>query len=212
MTEISSAQPTRRERDLARHRAEAMDAAERLLERLPYTSITVQAIADEAEFSVGYLYKLFPSKDELYLALVETRKGEVLALIEKVQSEAESFSEGLRQMVEGMLTWLEEHAGFARDNRSEITVLFRRHHKCVDAIVKKDEQMGRPVVALFQMGIDEGVVSGAEPLVMANLLRALIWGTMANEFHREDQSHLLNADQIVQIILRTYSPHWKEHD
>ena len=161
MTEKHSTQLTRRERDLARHQAEALDAAERLLVRLPYSAITVQAIAEEAEFSVGYLYKLFPSKDELYLSLVEARKSEIYHLVKSVEKDASTFEESLNTLVGGVLDWFQEHPGFVRDNRSELMVLFRRHHKTVEAIAKKDAEMRRPLLALFQKGIAEGSVNGA---------------------------------------------------
>ncbi len=212
MTQKHSTQLTRRERDLVRHQAEAMDAAERLLVKLPYSSITVQAIAEEAEFSVGYLYKLFPSKDELYLSLVEARKSEIFQLVKKVEKDESTFEESLKTLVGGILDWFQAHQGFVRDNRSELMVLFKRHHKSVEAIAKKDAEMRRPLLALFQKGIDEGQVNGTSADLMARTLRTLLWGTMSDDIHHDAEGESLNADQIVQIILRTYSPHWKEHE
>jgi len=205
-------QGTRRQRELERHRMEVLDAAERLLARQPYTSISVQQIAEESEFSVGYLYKLFASKDELYLALVEHRKDEILELIESVSEQATCFTEGLRTLVSSIQIWLREHEGFARDNRTELMVLLQRHHKCVEDLEEKDARMQRPVLALFGRGIEEGVVGGADPELMARTLRALIWGYTSDDFHPAEETLSNHAEHIVQIILRTYSPHWKEHD
>lgn len=203
---------SRRQRELDRHRIEALEAAERLLVRQSYPSISVQQIAEESEFSVGYLYKLFPSKDELYLTLVEIRKTEILELLQGVIAEDLSFSEGLEKLVKSIQCWLGEHEGFARDNRAELMVLFRRHREQMEVITETEAQMERPVVALFQKGIDEGIVCGAKPEIMASSLRALIWGFMADDVHLEKEAWSKHADRIVQIILRTYSPVWKEHE
>ncbi len=212
MPEETNTQPTRRERELARHRSEALEAAERLLARQPYSSISVQEIAVEAEFSVGYLYKLFPSKDELYLALVELRKNEVLELIRNALDSGGDFTCALRELVECILGWLSDHHGFVRDNRAELMALFKRHRDAIVNLNEKDVEMHRPVVALFRRGIAEGMVEGESPERMASTFRTLIWGAISDDFHREMELPNLDAEHIVQIILRTYSPHWKEHE
>ncbi len=212
MPEEAKTQPSRRERELERHRSEAFEAAERLLARQPYSSISVQEIAEEAEFSVGYLYKLFPSKDELYLALVELRKNEVLELIRGTIGRMSDFRSALNELVDGILNWLNEHQGFARDNRAELMILFRRHRTAIENLSEKDAEMNRPVVALFKKGIAEGVITGASPELMASTFKTLIWGAISDEFHHGVEHPNLESEHIVQIILRTYSPHWKEHE
>ncbi len=212
MAKLSKTRPSRRERELNRHRAEALDAAERLLAGRPYPSISVQQIAEEAEFSVGYLYKLFASKDDLYLALLDSRKNDVLLLVQKAHAETSDFSQGLTQLVTGIQSWLREHVGIARDNRSELMMLCHRRRRSVEAIAEKDAEMHRAVVALFQRGINEGTLGGADSDQMAQTLRALIWGFMSDDFHAEECVSAIDADHIIQIILRSYSPHWKEHD
>ena len=58
----------RKERELKRHQAELLQATENLLARKRLHEITVQDIAAESEFSVGYIYKLFPNKEEILAA------------------------------------------------------------------------------------------------------------------------------------------------
>lgn len=61
---------TRREREQLRHRREMLAAALSLFSEKGYHSVSMQEIAQEAEFAVGTLYKFFKNKEALYKALI----------------------------------------------------------------------------------------------------------------------------------------------
>jgi len=61
---------TRREREQLRHRREILEAALVLFSEKGYHNVSMQEIAQEAEFAVGTLYKFFENKEDLYKALV----------------------------------------------------------------------------------------------------------------------------------------------
>ena len=61
---------TRREREKKRHHQEILHAAMDLLLEQGYENITMQKIADRAEFAVGTLYRFFKSKTELFKTLM----------------------------------------------------------------------------------------------------------------------------------------------
>lgn len=63
----------RKTRERQRHRTEILDAAEAIFAEKGFLRTTVEQIAAETGFSVGSLYNLFGSKEDLYLALIETR-------------------------------------------------------------------------------------------------------------------------------------------
>jgi len=208
----NEARLTRREREQARHRDEALAAAERLLAELPYSAISVQRIAEEAEFSVGYLYKLFPSKDELYLSLVEERKAELLDGVREVVEGSSEFGDGLTRVLDAVEEWVGRHPGFARDNRAELMLLFHRDRDRAEAILEKDRLMTPLLVELFRRGVREGVVGGESPERMARTFRALVWGFMADDLHLMQETRPEYRETIMQILLRTYSRVWTEND
>jgi len=65
----------RRERERLRHRWEMFEAALSLFSEKGYHSVSMQEIAQEAEFAVGTLYKFFENKEALYKALVLEQAG-----------------------------------------------------------------------------------------------------------------------------------------
>jgi AcrR family transcriptional regulator len=60
----------RREREKLRHRQEILDAALDLFSESGYHSVSMQEIAEKAEFAVGTLYNFFSNKEDLYKALM----------------------------------------------------------------------------------------------------------------------------------------------
>ncbi len=75
MTDPAPQTLTRKEREALRHRSAILEAAESLFAEQGFHATTVQMIADAAEFSVGYLYKHFDGKEDLYRTLVTGHLG-----------------------------------------------------------------------------------------------------------------------------------------
>ncbi|PIP37764.1 MAG: TetR family transcriptional regulator [Desulfobacterales bacterium CG23_combo_of_CG06-09_8_20_14_all_51_8] len=61
---------SRREREKLRQRKEILAAALRLFSEKGYHNVSMQEIAETAEFAIGTLYKFFQNKEDLYKALV----------------------------------------------------------------------------------------------------------------------------------------------
>jgi AcrR family transcriptional regulator len=76
--------PPRRE-DRARHRQAIIDAATALFAAQGFHAATMQAIAARAEVSVGYLYKHFASKDDIFAAILAGHLDRINELIAEVQ-------------------------------------------------------------------------------------------------------------------------------
>ena len=77
--------PTRKEREQAQHHQDILDAAERLFGEHSYHQTTMQMIADRAEFSVGYLYKHFNGKEDMYREMLTFHLGRMDTLMSEVQ-------------------------------------------------------------------------------------------------------------------------------
>ncbi len=60
----------RREREKLRQRQEMLAAALDLFSQKGYHNVSMQEIAEKAEFAIGTLYKFFQNKEDLYKALV----------------------------------------------------------------------------------------------------------------------------------------------
>ena len=63
----------RREREKLRQRREMLAAALDLFSQKGYHNVSMQEIAEKAEFAIGTLYKFFQSKEDLYKTMVLER-------------------------------------------------------------------------------------------------------------------------------------------
>ena len=77
---------SRKEREFLRHRQEILDAALELFSGKGFHNVSMQEIAQKAEFAIGTLYKFFENKENLYKALV--------------LEQSEKFHNGLVQAIE----------------------------------------------------------------------------------------------------------------
>jgi TetR/AcrR family transcriptional regulator len=70
LSEEQAGKLPRRERERLRYREEILDAALELFSESGYHNVSMQEIADKAEFAVGTLYNFFDNKRDLYKALM----------------------------------------------------------------------------------------------------------------------------------------------
>lgn len=70
---MSAGTMPRREREKLRQKEELLAAALELFSEKGFHNVSMQEIAQKAEFAVGTLYKFFKDKEDLYKALVRSR-------------------------------------------------------------------------------------------------------------------------------------------
>jgi TetR/AcrR family transcriptional regulator, cholesterol catabolism regulator len=146
-----------------------LDAAARVMEREGSHAVSMQAVAAEAEVSVGLIYRYFGGKDELLLAVIldvlEDFAATVPAAIEAVGDDP----------VERLATAFQAYCGVI-DRHRHATVLTYRESKSLDdagrhRIKEFEVETTQPLVSILREGIDAGVLRPVEPeLVAYNLL------------------------------------------
>jgi TetR/AcrR family transcriptional regulator len=94
----------RREREKLRQRQEMLATALDLFSRKGYHNVSMQEIAQKAEFAIGTLYKFFQNKEDLYKALVlelcDEFEDSIMRAIEQPQDEVEKLRSYVRAKTE----------------------------------------------------------------------------------------------------------------
>ncbi len=94
----------RREREKLRQRQEMLAAALDLFSQKGYHNVSMQEIAEKAEFAIGTLYKFFQNKEDLYKALVRELSDKfetsITRAIEQSQDEVEKLRSYVRAKTE----------------------------------------------------------------------------------------------------------------
>ncbi|HEX8106844.1 MAG TPA: TetR/AcrR family transcriptional regulator [Kofleriaceae bacterium] len=86
-------------------------AATQLFQRRGYHAVSTADILEQARAPKGSMYHHFPlGKEQIAIAAVERIRGDVLALLRKLQADGRSLEDTLRVMAAGMARWLRDSA------------------------------------------------------------------------------------------------------
>jgi len=91
---------SRREREKLAQRREMLAAALELFSEKGYHNVSMQQIAEKAEFAIGTLYKFFNSKEDLYQALILEKHLKFHEALTKAVAEEDDEIEKLRKYVQ----------------------------------------------------------------------------------------------------------------
>lgn len=165
VTRLTRAQSRQRTRELL------ITAAMRVFARDGYAGASVDAIAEQAGFSVGALYSNFATKQELFLAVFERHCAAELADLRALVADSGSREE-LLAAVSGRFAELDEQHRAWWQLSSELWLFAQRHPDAAQRLAAVQDET-RQVIA-------EAFGRGGQPLdgQLAALLHALWSGFM----------------------------------
>lgn len=170
--------PTRRQKEQERHRREILRAAVAVFAAKGFHDAGMQEIAQQAQFGVGTLYRLFPGgKDEIYLALKQR-------VVEAFEGELQESLAGLSDPVERLRGYIRASARVYASHPREMSLYLRE-----TAGAGFDLALGLPpdLAARYQacagwalQALEQGMAAGhlrpLEPQAALVFLRAVING------------------------------------
>ncbi len=167
---------TRREREKIRQRQAILAAALILFSEKGYHNVSVQEIAQKAEFAIGTLYKFFKNKEDLYQTLIMEQcdafeRSFTRALdsggdeIEKLRNYVRIKGERVRESLAFIRLFLAESRGVSFTIKAGMNETLRKRH----------EHFLEKLAAVFDSGIKAGRFRDiAAPRVMAVALDSTI--------------------------------------
>lgn len=90
---------SRREKEMLMRRQEILNAALELFSQKGYHNVSMQEVAERAEFAIGTLYKFFKNKEDLYKALIMDQADRFHEAVTKAIAEPDDEVEKLRNYV-----------------------------------------------------------------------------------------------------------------
>jgi TetR/AcrR family transcriptional regulator len=105
---------TRRERERLWQRREMLAAALDLFSQKGYHNVSMQEVAEKAEFAIGTLYKFFQNKEDLYKTLVLERCDDFEETCRQAMAESDDEVEKLRHYVRFRGEWFRDNLPFVR--------------------------------------------------------------------------------------------------
>lgn len=180
----------------AKKRAQILDAASRIFATRVYHLVTMDEIARAARVGKGTLYRYFPSKEELYLAIVDEAFGLLIDRLEAERAAAAPPARALARMIEAVVETFAHHLpSFRLIHRGEGRLFLR----------KKQVIRGRRahIAALLAEVLDRGMESGTfrkvDRTLGPSMLIGMVWGATTN--HAEDTPAEVLAARIGDLYL-----------
>lgn len=165
---------SRRQRDRLRHRDEILAVALRLFSERGYHNVSMQEVAEAAEFSVGTLYNLFESKDALLDELMASNTQKIIADILAILDGPGDEVERLRTLFRRQPELMEGHAAFIKFHFAEVGCYTAGR---MQKGTPKDEfriVLDARLSQLIASGVENNRFRAVDPMVTAKAIHAFM--------------------------------------
>lgn len=208
MTKIVEKAPGKREARKEERREAILAIAKRVFLDQGYSGASMSAISAELGGSKGTLWSYFPSKEELFAAVLDDATRDYRAQLADVLKPGEDVSAAVRQFCKGFIAKVSSPDGL-------------RLHRLIASEVARFPEIGdiffrraplptqQMLAAFFERAMDAGQLRREDPLFAARVLASLclgvqqrmIWGF---ELSPEERDH--EAGQMAEVFLRAFAP------
>ena len=195
----------RREREQHQHKQDIFAAASELFARCGYEKTSIQQIADLAEFSVGKIYKHFPSKETLYRELMEGYCSQLL----DVMTEA---TEGSEAPLRKLHLYVESVVDFFNDHRNFLNIYNNENPAALGGLFQETTQRTMEIVAsLFEEAASRAEIREEDPRHLAVILNGSIYRLLCELTEQNADAPFSSIPELVfRIVLhplsQSYSP------
>jgi AcrR family transcriptional regulator len=196
----------RREREKAARQEAIMASARELFFAKGFTPTTMDEIASKAELSKGALYLYFPSKEDLYVTVLNAGLKILFDRIEAVFQLDLPPDQLIRRLGEVRYRYYLDYREYYR-------IFFFRQHRDVDVarqllshqLVQENLDKGmrsfQRFIGVIQQGVDQGIFSPVDPRKAA----VVFWGAVNGVlfFFEEELSKELIGVDVEELIYYT---------
>ncbi|HBE79228.1 MAG TPA: hypothetical protein DDW65_15865 [Firmicutes bacterium] len=195
---------TRREREQQMRRDAILEAAKELFRDKGFESTTVDEIAALAELGKGTIYSYFKSKDEIYIAILES-EFEVLEkwMVEAIENST-TAEDALSKLYDTFIKYNRERRGFIKalfvqvDQQPSVGMA-----EILRGLKGKTAEWTRLVGQVLQGGIDRGESDSFDVERMAKVVIGLILGLIVQSEMGQIKEDLSNyRDTLFRLILK----------
>jgi AcrR family transcriptional regulator len=186
---------SRKERERERVRQEILEAAAQEFSQSGFRDTSMSAIAARVELSVGTLYNFFPSKDALFITLMDTKATEFLRReeeeVRKIKCPLEKIRFILRNKCKILLENLSLYRIFVDLKTEKNMPAIEKEHPLIT--VKLENHL-RFLAGLFQEAIKAKLLRPMPPMLLAVCLDSLTFGLIEKWERVKD---LVPPEQII---------------
>ncbi len=172
---------SRKDREKAEHRLQILRAAEEVFAEEGFHGATMQDIASRAEFSVGYLYGHFESKEGIFQRLVDLRAAEFIdGVQESIRADGEPL-EKVRGVIAAKLDFFRRRQRFFLIFTHALTEQRAPGHPPLSQEThRRYGQYLTDLAAVFAEGVRRRVFVAQDPMTMAVCVEGITNATIGH--------------------------------
>jgi AcrR family transcriptional regulator len=191
------ARPVCSEETLCRRREEILSAAIHLFAVHGYAGTDTQLLADELQVGKGTLYRYFQSKEELFLAAVDSILRQMYERIEAGQASVADPLEQSRQVILAYLTFFAENPEYVELLVQE-RALFRDRPQPLSHCRERRIERWK---SIYHDLISEGRIRDMSTERITTVLSDLVYGTMfTNYFTNRAPNPAAQVEAILDVV------------
>jgi AcrR family transcriptional regulator len=179
VTELTPQEATRLDRE-ATYRTHILGAAERLVGRVGLERTRMQDVAAEARVALATIYRLYPTKQDVYEALAHTRAGEVFAWARATVVDDASPLDNLMAFTLGLADFLFDHPDTLRFTLRSTPISWGLGEDDAEWSAQRDFHAD-----LVAQCLRDGTVTGTDPRLVARLMAAVIQVYLSDWLERD---------------------------
>ncbi len=188
-------QPTRQEREWEIRHQEILTAATGLFSEHGFAGTTMQMIADQAEFSVGYLYKHFPGKSELMEQIVNRELEQYHALRARVRDEFRGRPLAMMRQI------LVESSRFLKRHAALTAFIFQESNQVLEKVKRRMHLYRQEDTDLVQEAMDRGELARGDAALLAATLDGVVWGLVRVMSQTHQEERFEDIPRVVEELL-----------
>ena len=192
---------TRKERERLRHRKEIFSAALKLFSDKGFHRVSMQDIANEAEFGVGTLYNFFKSKEDLFEELMDSTGQQILNEFMEILNGQGNEAKRLSRFFRKLPQFYRLHEDVIKLYVSVFGVHSVDFSKLRDRSNVRDK-LCSILTKLIEDGICKGVFRNVAPEIGAIAIDATMAAIIFNIAEGTDEAHVVERfEKAEQLFL-----------
>lgn len=194
---------TRRERERLNRIESILDEAEKLFFEKGFAATTMNDIGEAAEFSRASLYNYFPSKEAIYVAILERAMESLISDAKKSVAAAQEATARIERLKDAILSFVRRRQAFFHlyfITRSEVVPNLDKG--LANRLHLKTKDLESVFHEICREGIEKGELRACNPVAMGDIFFAQIIGlVMMNKTEELDPPLTANVEQATRFFL-----------
>jgi len=192
---------TRKEREKQQHAEEILRAAETIFAEKGYVHAKMSDIAEAAEFSVGYIYNIWKSKEELYSSIVDSKMRDFASFVEREIAKTDDPCERIELLIDAHFAFFLKHQAFIKIYMNEEVLSdISLYNTFARRLKRHKSKLFQKVEEVFRDGIEKRVFIPVPAEDLSTAMKGIMFAFTMDMLEHDSLQNYEEKKDIIQKI------------